>query len=350
MKVALVSPYGLDHPGGVQDQVIRLQRWLESAGHDAWVVAPGSGDGWRSAGDVMMLPANRSMAPIAIDPRAGRRALRAIAGAEVVHVHEPLMPAVSLAVALRASVPLVGTFHADPSRLIRGIYRVARGPLRRVSARLQVATAVSQVAAGAAGHFADVRVIPNAIDASAFVSSEERRHERVVFVGRDEPRKGLDVLLTAWRDVQRRHPRAELLVISETKRSPVSGVRFLGPVDEDEKRRLLATSLVLAAPNTGGESFGLVVAEGMAAGCAVVASGLPAFAAVLGETGRLVPPGEASSLGVAIGELLDTPAAAVALGTAAAARVERFDIDTVGAQYVQSYEDAMAAFSRTGHR
>ena len=160
MKIAIVSPYGLDHRGGVQDQAIHLKEWMDAAGHEAWIVAPGSGEGWHPAGKVVLLPANRSMAPLALTPGAVRQALAAVAAADVVHLHEPLMPAVSIGVARRCRQPLVGTFHADPSPSGRRLLRLARGPLQRVVNRLQVVTAVSEVAAAAVSHLAAPRLIP----------------------------------------------------------------------------------------------------------------------------------------------------------------------------------------------
>jgi phosphatidylinositol alpha-mannosyltransferase len=249
---------------------------------------------------------------------------------------------VSLGVVLRSKRPLVGTFHADPSRMVRRMYRWGRAPLQRVVSRIQVATAVSDVAAEAILPFAEPRLIPNAVDASAFPTTE--RHDgRVVFVGRDEPRKGLDVFVEAWAAVSARHPAAEAIVISDADRPPVPGIRFMGTVDAEEKARLLASSSVLIAPNLGGESFGLVVAEGMAAGCAVVASGLAAFAAVLGDTGVLCKPGDAAAFADAISELLGDPGRARGLGERARERAMAFDIGTVGPRYEEAYGDAVAA-------
>jgi phosphatidylinositol alpha-mannosyltransferase len=344
MKIAIVSPYGLDHQGGVQDQAIRLRDWMGDAGHEVWIVAPGSGEGWRPAGRVVLLPANRSMAPLALTPGSVRRALEAVAGADVVHIHEPLMPAVSIGVALRCRQPLVGTFHADPSPLVRRMLRLGRGPLQRVVNRLQVVTAVSEVAAAAVSTFAAPRLIPNGIDSAAFAVAEPRRDGRVVFIGRDEPRKGLDTLLQAWPAVRAQHRGAELIVISDSRRPAPDGARFVGRVDHEEKARLLASAAVLAAPNTGGESFGLVVAEGMAAGCAVVASGLPAFVAVLGDAGIYARPGDVAGWARQIAEVLGNPELARSLGARARDRVAMFDITTVGQGYLEAYEDAIAAF------
>jgi phosphatidylinositol alpha-mannosyltransferase len=346
MKIGIVSPYGLDHPGGVQDQAIRLRDWMGEAGHEAWVVAPGSGEGWRPAGKVVLLPANRSMAPVALTPGSVRQALAAVAEADVVHLHEPFMPAVSIGLAMRCRLPLVGTFHADPSRLVRRMLRLGRGPLQRVVNRLQVVTAVSEVARAAVAPLAEPRLIPNGIDVATFAVAEPRLGGRVVFVGRDEPRKGLATLLQAWPAVRSRHPDSELIVISDTGRRAPDGVRFVGGVDHEEKARLLASATVLAAPNTGGESFGLVVAEGMAAGCAVVASGLPAFVAVLGDAGVYARPGDVAGWGRQIAELLGNRELARALGERGRDRVGMFDMSVVGRSYLEAYGDAIEAFRR----
>src|SRR3972149_1327720 len=129
MKVAVVSPDAFDAPGGVQDQVERIVGWLRVEGHDAWAVAPGSGgpEGTRHVGWFRSVRANRSRAPIAIDPRVVRKVGRAGAGADVVHVHEPFMPMVSLGAILADTPPTVATFHADPGPLVRRAYRIG-GP------------------------------------------------------------------------------------------------------------------------------------------------------------------------------------------------------------------------------
>ncbi len=335
MKIALVSPYGLDHYGGVQDQVLRLARWLREAGHEATVVAPAAGEHGVDLGRTVRLPANRSLAPICLDPRAVGRARRAVAGVDVVHLHEPFMPVVGPGLLWADTPPKVGTFHADPSDTIRRLYGWARPALAPFADRLAVATAVSELARSAVAPFVDARVVPNGIDVAAYRVDVARHPRRVTFVGRNEPRKGLAILLEASQHVEG----AELVVIgSEGADRP--GVRFLGRVGDEEKRRLLAGAAVHCAPNLGGESFGLVVAEGMAAGCAVVASDIPAFAAVLGDAGVTVPAGDAAALAAALRSLLDDPARRASLAAAAAERVMRFDRAGVLAGYLAAYEDA----------
>ncbi len=336
MKVALVSPYGLDHHGGVQDQVLRLARWLREAGHEATVAAPAAGEHGIDLGPTVRVPANRSRAPLCLDPRAVGRARRAVAGADVVHLHEPFMPVVGPGLLWADTPPTVGTFHADPSAAVRRLYGWARHALAPFADRLAVATAPSEQARSAIAPFVNARLVPNGIDVAAYRVDVERHPRRVTFVGRDEPRKGLATLLEAWRAVEH----AELVVMG-TSGNDRPGVRFMGRVTEEEKRRLLAGAAIHCAPNLGGESFGLVVAEGMAAGCAVVASDIPAFSAVLGGAGVTVPAGDAAALGATLRALLDDPERRTSLAAAAAERVARFDRAEVLAGYLAAYEDAL---------
>ncbi len=345
MRIAVVSPYGLDHPGGVQDQASRLVEWLQAEGHDAWLVAPGEGGppGTRRVGGSIRVPANRSRAPVALAPGAGRRAVAAVAGADVVHLHEPFMPMVSLAVLRSAPEPLVGTFHADPGRGVLRLYQSGERVLARLAARLAVATAVSESARAALGGVVAARIVPNAVDVASYAVDVERHPHRVAFLGRDDPRKGLDVLLAAWPAIRSAVPGAELVVIGADRATAPAGVTYLGRVSEDHKRQALASAAVYCAPNLGGESFGLVVAEGMAAGCAVVASGLAAFAAVVGDAAELVPPGDADALGATLASLLGDPGRVAELAAAGRERVPAFDRPAVLAAYLEAYRDAIAA-------
>jgi phosphatidylinositol alpha-mannosyltransferase len=211
---------------------------------------------------------------------------------------------VGAAAIFAGEAPRVGTFHADPGRMVRRFYRGAAPLLRRLVRRLAVATAVSPVAAEGVRAFTQVRIVPNGLDVARYRTGAERVPRRVVFLGRDDPRKGLDTLLQAWPLVASAVPGAELRVLGATRRSGPAGVEFLGRVEEAAKVAELGAAAVLCAPNLGGESFGLIVAEGLAAGCAVVASDLAAFRHVAGDAARLVPPGDAAALSRALTEIL----------------------------------------------
>jgi len=344
VKIALVCPYAFDAPGGVQDQVARLVRWLGDAGHEAWAVAPGEGgpSGTRSIGSFRILPVNRSRAPVSVDPRAIRRVGEAVADADVVHVHEPFVPMVSLGSLLASSPPRVGTFHADPSDAVRAAYRIAAPLLDLASRRLRIVTAVSQVAASAVERLPDIRIIPNGLDLEEYPRSDERDPKRVMFLGRDEPRKGLDVLLQAWPLVRRSIPGARLRVVGAVRSGGPEGVEFLGRLDAAEKRAELATAAVLAAPNLGGESFGIVVAEGLASGCAVVASDIPAFRGVAGDAAAFAPPGDPLGLAAEIVRVLGEEDARSALSAAGVRRSALFGREVVLPAYLAAYRDALA--------
>lgn len=342
MKVAIVCPYDLGRFGGVQDQAIKLSEWLREAGHEAWLVGPGTSgpDGAHLVGPVTVITANGAATPITLSPGAWRRTAEAVSDADVVHVHEPFMPIVSQAATAADGPPKVGTFHADPSRAVRRLYRIGGPLLRRVTARLSRATAVSPVAAAPLAGLVDVAVIPNGIDTGDFGKGPKIEH-RVAYVGRDDPRKGLDVLLDAWPAVHADVPTAELFVVGADRPADVPGVRFLGAVRDSEKRDVLASSSVFCAPNTSGESFGITLAEAMASGCAVVASGLPAFVHVAGDAAFLVKPGDAPGLARALVELLMSSEERSMLAEAGLARVRRFDREAVLTAYLDAYEAAL---------
>ena len=328
--------------------MVRLVRWLREAEHDAWAVAPGGGgpEGTRHIGRWRSVRANRSKAPIALNPRVVSRTAAAVADADVVHLHEPFMPMVSLG-ALRATTPpKVGTFHADPGPMVRRVYRGMASPLRRLAARLAAATAVSPVAAAPVADLVDVTIVPNGIDVEDYRDDTTSREAgRVVFVGRDDERKGLDVLLQAWPVIRAAVPDAELRVVGADRRSGPERVAFLGRIDEDHKRRELRSASVMVAPNLGGESFGIVVLEGLAAGCAVVASDLESFRAVAGDAARYVAVGDPSALATAVTEALADPSA---LRGRAVERARRFDRTAVLAGYLDVYRRALEHPSGVG--
>lgn len=342
MNIALVCPYDLGKPGGVQDQVVRLRDWLEAAGHTTRIIGPGD-EGPDEAilvGGTVTIPANRSSVPIAIDPRVVLRVRESTEGADVIHIHEPLMPVVSLTATRISHRPTVGTFHADAPTWARRMLSIGAPLTRVVTSHLDVVTAVSDVARSSVRALDPVRIVPNAIDVDLFVTGP-KDPSSVVFVGRDDPRKGLSHLLAVWPEVLAAHPEAVLRVVGAERDDEVAGVEFLGRVDEVTKREILGSSRIAVAPNTGGESFGIVVAEAMASACAVVASAIPAFVRVLGDTGELVGVGDDEELARRIIALLDDPGRCSDLGSAAATRVRKYDVDAVAAAYLESYEDAI---------
>jgi phosphatidylinositol alpha-mannosyltransferase len=340
VKVAVVCPYAFDAHGGVQDQVARIVDWLRRDGHEAWAVAPGSDgpEGTRHVGGFVSVRANRSKAPIALNPMVIKRVSAAVADADVVHIHEPFMPMVSLGALLANTPPKVGTFHADPGRITRGLYRGGSWVLRRWGRRLAAVTAVSQVAAQALGSIVEPAIVPNGIDLAPYSSGIPRVPGRVLFIGRDDRRKGLDLLLEGWPRVHSQAPEATLHVIGVERPDAGDGVSYLGRVSEEHKRDELGAAEVLAAPNRGGESFGIVVLEGLAAGCAVVASDLAAFRAVAGDAAAYVAIGDSDALAVQIGIVLESATIRAEMAAAGVGRVQPFGGEAVLAVYLAAYE------------
>jgi phosphatidylinositol alpha-mannosyltransferase len=280
---------------------------------------------------------------VALAPDAGRRVLAALEDVDVAHIHEPLMPQVSLTALRKARVPMVGTFHADPSTMAAWVYRLGRPLTSKWFRRLDVITAVSPIAARAVDNTGRVQIIPNGIDVDDY-SPGEKRPGSVVFLGRNDERKGLPVLLEAWPKIRDANPAAHLTVVGAENPGPIiPGVEFLGRVSEENKRRQLKEAEVFCAPNLSGESFGIVVVEAMAAGCAVVASGLPAFVHVLEDTGRFVAPGDVAGLTQEVTSLLQDQATAQRLGRSARQASRRFGKEAVAAAYIEAYELALAS-------
>jgi phosphatidylinositol alpha-mannosyltransferase len=273
--------------------------------------------------------------------------LEAVQPADVVHVHEPFVPVVSLAVLRDCDKPIVGTFHADPGAGVRLLYRAARRQLHGWASRLTRATAVSSVAAqGAAGLVDDVTIIPNGIDVARYRETEDATDAAsVLFLGRDEPRKGLDVLLNAWPSVIERVPGARLTVAGSQRKGDHPNVRFLGPVSENRKRQELRSASILVAPNTGGESFGIVLVEGMAAGCALVASSLPAFHEVAGDAAIYVRPKDPSAVARALITLLLDEEVRTEQQLRGSQRADAFDGRRVAADYLKVYVEAVESAS-----
>lgn len=337
----MVSPYDLGRPGGVQNQVLELAKQLKLVGHEAWVVGPGApADIGVDIGRSVVIPANGSRVPICLSPSAISRTRAAVASADVVHLHEPLMPIVGPAL-LTTSVPLVATAHAAPPSWVKSIYRMT--PRRWWTGR--VVTAVSKAAAAPLGRPA--LLIPNGVEVAAFRLSEVKRENMVVFLGRSDRRKGLEVLLRAWDRIRRDAGNAELVVLGSDGPDE-NGIVFRGRVYEEDKRLDLARAAIYVAPNLGGESFGITLVEAMAAGCALVVSKLEPFREVAGDAALYVAPGDPTALAAAVTRLLGSSSERAALAEAALARVRSFDWSVVLPQYLECYEAAAGSQQRPG--
>ena len=342
MRVGIVCPYDLSRPGGVQAQVLGLAGVLRRQGDEVEVIGPGLPDGEHGVdlGPTITVPGNRSRVPISVDPRLSKVMRVVAARFDVLHVHEPLMPAVSLS-ALRAGPPVVATFHADPSRAAKFGYRVGGGRLTKVLGdRVRVITAVSPTAASVISDSVDPLIIPNGVDTSGMRVPAQRDSSLIVFLGRDEPRKGLAVLLEAWSGIREAAPEARLTVMGTDR--GLESIRWLPEVDDETKTRLLNEAAVYVAPNTGGESFGIILVEAMAAGAAVVASDLGAFQHVGGDAVRYFKNRDSAALANAVTGVLGDQPARDALATRGIERAKQFDWDVVGPAYRDTYEAAIA--------
>jgi phosphatidylinositol alpha-mannosyltransferase len=269
---------------------------------------------------------------------------------DLLHLHEPLVPAVCLTAVLAAPLPVVGTFHRyGPGA---GWYRrfafVTRPAMRRIDARIAVSRAAADhVARTFPGRF---RIIPNGLDVAAHALPAERHGTRIVFVGRSEPRKGLAVLLAAFAhlpdgvhlDLVGVRPQELRRLASRLPPEVARRVHAHGRVGDEERRRLLAEADVLCAPSLRGESFGIVLAEGMAAGLPVVASAIPGYIDLVSEEwGRLVPPGDERALAAALAQILADRSLREALGAAGRREAQRLDWSRVAGEVLAVYEEVL---------
>jgi phosphatidylinositol alpha-mannosyltransferase len=346
-RIALVCPYSWTTPGGVQTHVAGLAAHLRSRGADVDVLAPADGPvaepGFVPLGRSLGFRWQGTVTRVALGPGAVSRTARAVRGSryDLVHVHEPMLPAAGLTAVLAARCPVVATFHMTATNALwyRVFLPVVRSAARRLAARIAVSEQARRFAASVLP--GDYRVIPNAIHVDAYGARRNGGGARIVFVGRPEPRKGLPVLLRAFE----RLPAGvalDLVGVAPGELAPVEGVRAHGRVSDAERARLLAEADVLCAPSLGGESFGVVLVEGMAAGLPVVATQIPGYAAVLPpEAGRLVPPGDDAALAGALGELLADPALRARLGEAGRREAARYDWARVGDEIAAVYAEVI---------
>ena len=336
IRVGVVSPYDLSIPGGVQAQVLGLAGFLRRQGDEAIVIGPGlpSGMSGCDLGSSVSIPGNGSIVPLSLDPRIRGKLEGAVADLDLLHVHEPLMPLVSL-LANHAGPPVVATFHAAPGPVGRAVYRLPWALLDWAMGNRVAITAVSEMAASVLPSRMEALIIPNGLDVGSMQVDTPRSENRVAFLGRDEPRKGLDLLLDAWTKVVAARPDAELIVMGADRAT--EGVTWLGRVDDQTKARVLSSAAVYVAPQTGGESFGIVLVEAMSAGAAVVASDLDAFVSVAAGSALHFPAGDSQALAKALLQLLSRPGERAELTAAGARRAAEFDWSVVGAAYRDLY-------------
>lgn len=362
----MVCPYAWDVPGGVQFHVRDLAEHLPRLGHDVAVLAPADEETAlppyvTAAGRAVPVPYNGSVARVAFGPVSAARVRRWLADLrpDVLHIHEPAAPSVSLLALWATSAPVVATFHSASlrSRAMTAAYPILQPALEKISARIAVSEDARRTLVEHLG--GDAVLVPNGVNVDRFAAAAPREEWRgrdgtLGFIGRlNEPRKGLPVLLEAMGQVLDRRPGVRLLVggsgdvdeaLEGVPRRVREAVTYLGTVSEDDKAALLRTVDAYVAPNTGGESFGIILVEAMAGGAPVVASSLDAFRRVLddGRAGLLFPVGDAPALAGRLLEVLADPALAARLRAEASVVVRRYDWSSVVAQLLAVYETVRA--------
>ena len=363
MRIGIVCPYSFDAPGGVQFHIRDLAEELIRRGHFVSVLAPAKGvddvpDWLVSSGAAISIPFNGSVARLSFGPIVGNRAKKWLEDGnfDVVHIHEPETPSVGLLALWHADVPVVGTFHAalDRSRVRAMTSGILQPSLEKIDARIAVSQEARRTLVE--HHGGDAVVIPNGVYTRSFATAKpdprwEATPERpvIVFLGRlDESRKGLPVFADAIPAVLADNPGARFLVAGRGSAEALEdalaeypdSVELLGEITDEEKASLLAGATIYVAPQLGGESFGIVLVEAMAAGALVIASDIAAFSAVLdeGEAGILFEVGSSSDLAAKINEALAEPEAAKTRALAGHERSVMYDWDTVTDQVLSVYQ------------
>lgn len=363
MRIGLVCPYSLDVPGGVQFHIRDLAEHLIGLGHDVSVLAPADDDTpvpayVQSAGRALPVPYNGSVARLTFGPVTTARVRRWLSEGsfDVVHLHEPQIPSLSLIALWSVEVPVVATFHTSipRSRALQAVYPLMRPGLEKVLARIAVSEDARRTLVEHLG--GDAVVIPNGVSCAVFADARAdprwtgtEQAPTLAFLGRiDEPRKGLQVLAEAFGRVRAKVPGVRLFVagrgdVGEARErfgAHAAAVTFLGEVSEADKAALLSSVDVYVAPHTGGESFGIVLVEAMSAGAAVVASDLGAFVRVLdeGRCGALFAVGDPAALADRLVASLQDPRGRAEMVDRAARWVRRYDWTTVAAEILTVYE------------
>ncbi|GGR86396.1 MULTISPECIES: glycosyltransferase family 4 protein [Streptomyces] len=364
MRIGIVCPYSWDVPGGVQFHIRDLAEYFLRLGHHVSVLAPADDDTPLppyvvSAGRAVPVPYNGSVARLNFGFLSAARVRRWLhEGAfDVVHIHEPTSPSLGLLTCWAASGPIVATFHtSNPrSRAMIAAYAILQAALEKISARIAVSEYARRTLVEHLG--GDAVVIPNGVDVDFFAEAEPRPEWQggtIGFIGRiDEPRKGLPVLMRALPRILAARPETRLLVagrgdeeaaVADLPEELRPRVEFLGMISDQDKARLLRSVDLYVAPNTGGESFGIILVEAMSAGAPVLASDLDAFVQVLdqGEAGEVFANEDADALAEAAVRLLGDPARLAELRARGSAHVRRFDWSTVGADILSVYETVTA--------
>ena len=363
LTIGIVCPYGWDTPGGVQNHVRDLAEFLIEAGHNVSVLAPAIDETVLppyvvNAGKPISIPYNGAVARVLFGPIAFARVRQWITSGnfDILHLHEPAIPSISLLACWAAEGPMVGTFHAAAKhqKVIYAIGPILEPAIEKLSARIAVSEAARLTLTN---HLeTDAVVIPNGIYAKRYangVRQEKWSGNTIGFIGRfEEPRKGLQVLLDAHPIIARFAPDVRVLVAGpgdseEVLKSIDPQLRhrfeFLGRISETEKADFMSSVAIYVAPNTGGESFGIILAEALAGGACVVASDIAAFDSLLGggEYGALFTSEDSTDLAKTIIDLLRDENKRHEVSVKGKEHAQIFDWEVVAEQIFSIYEMAM---------
>ncbi len=368
MKIALVSPYDFAHPGGVGRHISSLYGHFVRLGHDVRVIAPTSrpvkdfGDQFIRIGRPFPIPASDSIIRVSVSLHLAPTIKEVLAQEkfDIVHLHEPFMPMLCSAVLRFSNTVNVGTFHAASGSPGYGFGKpISTWMLHRRSRKLHGHIAVSKAAEKYAKSYVptDYKIIPNGIDLHHFhpdIAEIEKFKDgklNIVFMGRLEPRKGLNYLLRAFYEVKKQMPNTRLIVCGPGTRlrkryeSWVKDVRledvvFTGMVSFEDQPRYYRTADVFCAPNTGHESFGLILLEAMATGRPVVGTNIEGFTYVVnhGQDGLLVPPMDSHALAGALLELLNDKQKRDEMGRKAILTARNYDWEMVSHKVLAYYQ------------
>jgi phosphatidylinositol alpha-mannosyltransferase len=362
-RIGIVCPYGWDTPGGVQSHVRDLAEYLIREGHFVSVLAPAIDDEnlppyVTSAGRPISIPYNGAVARVLFGPIAFSRVRHWISQGDfdVLHLHEPAIPSISLLACWAAEGPLVGTFHAAAKRqkVTFAVAPFLEPVIEKLNARIAVSEAARETLTE---HLdTDAIVVPNGIYASLYRDGkldERWTGNTLGFIGRfEEPRKGLSVLTQALPAIIAEFPDVKIFVAGPGESSDIlkdiqpslrSRFTFMGRISEEEKANFLASVGLYIAPNTGGESFGIILAEALAAGASVVASDIPAFDSLLGhgDYGTLFQSENSDDLAMKVIDLLKDSARRRAIADRGKIYAQSFDWDVVADKIYDVYQMAM---------
>jgi phosphatidyl-myo-inositol alpha-mannosyltransferase len=375
MKIALVTPYDYPYPGGVTEHIGALDKHFRALGHDTRIIAASTTDEdvlgdhvIKVSGAVSSVPYSGATARITLSPQIYQRVKRILKDEkfDVVHVHEPSVPVLSLVVLRHSHALNIGTFHAY--RESNALFEVAGPLVKRIFNRLDGRIFVSEVVRDYITHYfpGDHVIIPNGIDCARFASLDiqpiakfDDGRPNILFVGRLDKRKGFRHLLRAYPHIKIAIPDARLIVVGafgDKDKAPflryarthkLRGVHFVGYVSPEELPRYYRTATVFCAPNTGFESFGIVLLEAMAAGLPIVASDIAGFRSVVEDCseGWLVPPGDEQAIARGVIELLHDPAQRTRMSECGKHTAAQYDWSIIAQRVLAYYQDLLAARS-----